>query len=171
MEEGELTGRPSRRQFLGAAAGGAVAGAVGLPLLMACTSAARGGSGIAASATLPAYVPFSGPRPDLAGTEAGVQAAYFNYPSQRTRSVRQVPGRGGEVSALAIIYNPLPPPVDQNAAWQELNKRLGVNLKLVMSGRSDYQAKIATITAGGHLPPPPKSPAPPVSPPPTHGCL
>jgi putative aldouronate transport system substrate-binding protein len=152
MHERELMGRPSRRQFLGAAAAGAVAGAVGMPLLTACTSAAGRSGGAATAAVLPAYVPFSGPKPDLPGNEAGVQPGYYTYPAQRVRAVKQTPGRGGEVSALAIIYNPLPPPVDQNTAWQTLNSQLGLSLKLVIASRADYQAKIATTIAGDDLP-------------------
>jgi putative aldouronate transport system substrate-binding protein len=165
MDQRESCLRATRREFLGAAAGAAVVGTVGWPLLTACTRASGGASGVAASAILPTYVPFKGPRPELAPTDAGVQPGYLAYPRQLVRSVTQRPGRGGDITALTIIYMPPPPPVEQNAAWQEVNRQLGANLKMVIAARSDIQSKLATVVAGGDLPDTLIIPGTPITPP------
>ncbi len=151
MQNDRLDQEPNRRQFLRAAAGGAVAAAVGLPVLAACTGTQRAGAGTQA-ARLPTYVPFKGPAPDLPASAAGVEAGYFAYPTSLVRSVHEPPGRGGDVTAMTVTYSPPPTPVERNPAWQEMNHRLGVNLKFAIAGINDYQAKLSTTMASGSLP-------------------
>src|SRR4051794_30509429 len=94
----------SRRKFIEWAGRGAAAGAIGMPLLLqaACTpaapttptaapgAAAKPTTGVAGAASggatmggvrLPTYVPFAGPKPDLAGNPQGLDPAFFKFPS------------------------------------------------------------------------------------------
>ena len=102
---------------------------------------------------LPTYIPFQGgPKPDLAGNASGLDAAYFKFPSNLARSVSNAPGDGSDVSAIvALTYAP-PPPADQNAAWQAVNKSLNVNLKLQMVPSADYPSAVNVVLAGSDLP-------------------
>src|SRR5215471_9475218 len=68
------------------------------------------------------------------------------------RSVTETPGNGGDVTAVTILTQTAPTPLEQNAAWQEINRQLGVNLKFDLALNNDYPAKLATIAAGGDLP-------------------
>jgi putative aldouronate transport system substrate-binding protein len=111
------------------------------------TSAANG------RLTLPAYVPVQGPPPDLPGTDAGVRPAYFTFPTNLVQSVQQAPGKGGDVNSLFYVVSGTPPaPLEQNSAWQELNKQLNATLKVVFVSYADYPARLATILAGNDLP-------------------
>src|SRR3954451_19602703 len=64
----------------GAATQPAAAGATGAPAPGA--TAASGGK-----AALPTYLPFEGPKPDLAGNEQGLDPAFFKFPSDLIQSV------------------------------------------------------------------------------------
>ena len=44
------------------------------------------------------------------------------------------------------------PPVDQNPPWQEINKQVGGNIKLVLASVADYMTKVQTTIASGELP-------------------
>jgi putative aldouronate transport system substrate-binding protein len=156
-------GALTRRQLLVRAGGFASAAAVGMPLLLeACAPAAPAvatntanpnASAAQAGVTLPAYVPFKGgTQPDLPGDAKGLDPAYFTFPKQLTQSVTRTPGDGSDVSAIVVLTYAPPPPADQNAAWQAVNKRLGVNLKLQMVPTADYAATVNTVLAGSDLP-------------------
>lgn len=144
----------SRRKLL-VGAGGAAA-LLGTGGLSACSSGSGGGSGNAAGANsavaLPSYVPYTGLKPDLPGTEQGVDPAFRNFPSDNPKSVQVVPGRGGPLTGMAIIYYAVPPGPDRNSYWAGLNKRLGVDLDLQMVSNADYLQKFPTVIAGNELP-------------------
>lgn len=144
----------SRRKLL-VGAGGAAA-LLGTGGLSACSSGSGGGSGNAAGANsavaLPSYVPYTGLKPDLPGTEQGVDPAFRNFPSDNPKSVQEVPGRGGPLTGMAIIYYAVPPGPDRNSYWAGLNKRLGVDLDLQMVSNADYLQKFPTVIAGNELP-------------------
>jgi putative aldouronate transport system substrate-binding protein len=113
------------------------------------------GNPAAASASklkLPTYVPGVGPKPDLAPTDAGVQAGYLTYPKERIKSVQRTPGLGSDVTAIASLIGAPPSAVDQNPAWQEINKQLNVNMKLQAVAQADYPTRTATLMAGNDLP-------------------
>jgi putative aldouronate transport system substrate-binding protein len=138
-----------------------LASAVGLPgLLAACTPAPASTAPPTTAAAgqsafkLPAYVPFAGPPPDYPGSIDGIQPAYakFPNPSNPVRSIQQVPGKGGEVSAMTTTITSPPPPLDQNPAWQAVNQEIGVTLRLNIVPSSDYVAKLSTVLAGNDLP-------------------
>jgi putative aldouronate transport system substrate-binding protein len=62
------------------------------------------------------------------------------------------PGDGGPVSAFVLTGSPVPPAIGQNPFWQELNKRMNVDLKLTITPNADMAAKFATLVAGDDLP-------------------
>jgi putative aldouronate transport system substrate-binding protein len=119
------------------------------------TAGTAGGDGVIGpgGVKLPTYIPFqSGPTPDLPGNASGLDAAYFKFPSNLARSVSRAPGDGSDVSAIvALTYAP-PPPAEQNAAWQAVNKYLNVNLKLQMVPSADYPSAVNVVLAGSELP-------------------
>jgi len=77
---------------------------------------------------------------------------YANYPKTPVRSVTTPPGKGGEINALTNTVNAPPPPLDQNPAWQEVNKQLGTTPKINVVPSSDYPPKLNTTIAGNDLP-------------------
>ena len=101
----------------------------------------------------PTYVPFANaPKPDLAATEI-VPSAYYSYPKNLVQAVATPPGKGGDVTAFTSTVGAPPPPVDQSAAWQAVNKAMNLNLKLIIAGnQADQQTKLATMVAGGDIP-------------------
>jgi putative aldouronate transport system substrate-binding protein len=82
----------------------------------------------------------------------GLQGAYATYPKTLIRSVQQAPGSGGDVSVFTQSPSALPPPVDQNAAWQAVNTALNANLKIQLVPTTDYATRTATVMAGADLP-------------------
>jgi hypothetical protein len=62
------------------------------------------------------------------------------------------PASGGTID-IFTAFLPLPPnPVDQNPAWQEVNKQLNATVNFNTVSQADFQAKFATLLAGGDLP-------------------
>ncbi|HEU0168817.1 MAG TPA: extracellular solute-binding protein [Chloroflexota bacterium] len=121
---------------------------------MTASVAAAGGSAAAQSAAFktPAYVPFQGPKPDIAGNDQGLPPAYFSYPKTLTQSVTTPPGKGDDVSILTFTIGSPPPAVDQNTAWQAVNKALDAKLNINAVGAPDYLTKLTTAVAGGDIP-------------------
>lgn len=120
---------------------------------MTSPAPAPSSSGPTSGPALPSYVPVQAPPPDLPGTAAGVRPAYFKFPSNLVTSVAQPPGKGGDVDALFYVVTGTPPtPLEQNAAWQAVNKQLNAKLKVVFVSYADYPARLATILAGNDLP-------------------
>jgi putative aldouronate transport system substrate-binding protein len=109
---------------------------------------------ISKSVALPARVPIQTAKPDLPGSADGlIDPGYVNYPANPFQAVAEKPGTGGDVSVATWTLAPPPPGVDSNPLWQEVNKQLGVNLKLSISSLADYQTtRLATIIAGDDLP-------------------
>jgi len=163
----------SRRTFIVLASRGLAAGAVGVPLLLeACTPAApppaptaapakpaAGATGAPSGAgatlggvRLPTFVPFQGPKPDLAGNAQGLDPAYYKFPSELIKSVPQPPGDGSPVSAIVYLTLAAPPAMAQNGAWQAVNKALNATLDMQLVPAADYPAKINTVLAGNDLP-------------------
>ena len=145
------------------AGAGASSGATVTSGAPAAATAAVGGAGGAAATPapavapggvkLPTYIPFqNGPQPDLPGNANGLDAAFFKFPATLAKSVPQPPGDGSDVSAIVVLTYAPPPSVDQNAAWQAVNKQLGVNLKLQMIPSADYPAALNVVIAGADLP-------------------
>lgn len=110
---------------------------------------ARGGG-----PALPSRSPIEGAKPDIAGSADGlIDPGYVNYPATQFRSVLEKPGTGGDVTVATWTLAPPPTAMESNALWQEVNKQLGVTLKLNINSQVDYQTtKLATIIAGDDLP-------------------
>lgn len=103
----------SRRTLLRSmAVGGA---ALSAPALLTACSTSSGDSDISNAgkklAPWPDYRPAKGPQPDLAPTEAGVQAGYTAYPSDLVQSVSRTPGDGSTVKVMSVSFGtPRSPP-------------------------------------------------------------
>lgn len=152
----------SRRDFLRLACGSALVTSTLPALLSGCSfiaptrspGASTGQSPPAAgdALKLPSYVPFQGPRPDAPASADGVPPAYTTFPRELVRSVSTPPGKGGEVTLMTYTINAPPPAVEQNAAWQEINRQLNVNLKLPLINLQDYNTKLNVVISGTDLP-------------------
>ena len=164
MAATQNSGDISRRTLL-RVAGGVLLGAASIPLAAACAPsapAASGGSAATGGASasgggkvkLPTYVALPNlPSADLPGTPDGLLApGYQRYPTNLIKSVPQPPGKGGEVNALTASLSPAPTPLDQNPAWQQVNKELGVTLKIPSISTADYPTRLNTVVAGADLP-------------------
>lgn len=143
----------SRRRILtGAAAGAALAGT---PFLSSCNAGdADSGEvgGRQATIEFPVYQPFDKIKTDYPATEAGGLAAFLGVEKPAPDAITEVPGTGGPVSVVFETEIATPPPLESNAHWQNLNKSLGVDLRMQAIPSDQYDAKIATILAGGDLP-------------------
>ena len=151
-----LTGLSSVGIAFLAAACGSVGGNVGSALPSSTRSAEAGAATSSGSTSkgsvLPTYVPIQGPKPDLAGNEAGLQDGYSTYPKTQFKSVTETPGLGTDVIAMTRDAGGPPPPLEQNAAWQAVNKQLNATMKLQIISPADYQTRVATVMAGGDAP-------------------
>jgi putative aldouronate transport system substrate-binding protein len=136
-------------------------GAAGASLLQACAPAApsapaAGGGAPAAGGTggvkLPTYVPFEGPKPDLAGNPQGLDPAYFKFPKDLVKTITTPPGDGSTISAITYLTLAPPPPMEENAAWQAINKSINATLKMDQVTAADYPAKVNVVVAGNDLP-------------------
>lgn len=143
-----------RRTLLRGVGGAAMLSAATAPVLTACGGNSTLGDSSASNlgVKLPTYVRFEGVKPDLPATDKGVMPGYLAYPATPETVLDEPPAKGGSVSALAIIYGSIPPAVDRNKYWQELNKRLGAELTINMVPAADYKNKVVTAVAGGDLP-------------------
>src|SRR5690242_12313018 len=120
----------TRRLFIQSVAAGAAA----LPSLVAACTAPAPSSPTAASAAptaaaktgsvLPTYVPLQGgPKPDYPSAGEQYEDGWDNYPSPAPKAwTKGPPGSGGTLMVFSNAYNPPATPLDQNPAWQEVNK-------------------------------------------------
>jgi putative aldouronate transport system substrate-binding protein len=150
----------TRRGFITQASGLTAVGLT-LPLLAACGLAPRPSSGPAsvgggtnsAKVKIPSYVPIQdGPKPDLPSRADGVDAGYFNFPPALFKSVKEAPGKGEEVTLMTNLIQGAVVALDQNSAWQAVNKDMGLTVRQRLYGSGDYRAGLNTTIAGGDLP-------------------
>jgi putative aldouronate transport system substrate-binding protein len=104
------------------------------------------------SSALPSYAPYNGVKPDLPSTSDLVLAGFFQYPADLVQFASSPPLSGGDVQVMTNTNIAIPPPVDKNKFWQELNKEAGANIKYTMVTESDYKPKFETAIAGNDLP-------------------
>jgi putative aldouronate transport system substrate-binding protein len=140
------------------------AGAVVLSLAAACApsgpspteppGATAPSTSAAPGAQLPTYVPFQGPPPDFPPSADGiVPAGYLSFPKNPVKASSGPVGKqGGSVSFLTYSINPTPAAVDQNPAWQQVNKDLGLSLQFTYTALQDYNVKLSTVISSGQLP-------------------
>jgi putative aldouronate transport system substrate-binding protein len=149
----------TRRAFL-ITAGGLTATGLTLPLLAACGLAPRpsgptssGAGANAARLKVPAYVPVQdGPRADLPPRADGVDAGYFKFPPTLFKSVKEPPGKGEDVTLMTNLIQGAVVALDQNSAWQAVNKDMGLTVRQRLYGSGDYRQGLNTTIAGGDLP-------------------
>jgi len=104
------------------------------------------------SSTLPAYVPRVVAPPDLPGSDSGLPPAYLTYPANPQPLAATPPAGGGSISVLKLIQSAAPPAEGKNQFWQQLNKRVGAELKITSILANQYWAKVTTTIAGGDIP-------------------
>jgi putative aldouronate transport system substrate-binding protein len=108
-----------------------------------------------ANPLLPTYVPAAGgPKPDFPAKGPLYEDGFANFPANPNKALpAEPPGLGSEVLALAPGLYPPPTPMEENPAWQEVNKRLNVTFKFnIVTNPGDYPVKLATTMAGNDLP-------------------
>ncbi|GAA3152584.1 putative aldouronate transport system substrate-binding protein [Kribbella aluminosa] len=140
----------TRRAVLAGGAALSLAGAVG------CSNNGRGGVSVqndeASRAKIrPAYVRYSGVEPDLAGAEYNIPDAFRRYPATPVRAVTEPPGDGKPIQITTVTNTPIPPKLEQNRFWQELNKQVGSPVAVSLTSSVDYTQKFATAVAGDRL--------------------
>ena len=154
----------NRRSFLrlsGLTAVGAILTACGGTASVASTSSspaasagASAGSSVAGGLQLPTYVPLKNTPPaDLPGDDK-IDAGYFEFPKNLVKTVTDTPIKSGQ-DVNIMTWNVTGPiaPLDQNVAWQQINKEIGAKISLINNvSNADYPTKLSTVVAGGDLP-------------------
>lgn len=137
----------SRRAFIGG-------GLAGIGLLMAgCTpSTTASGTGGVTGEQLPTYQPYAGVTPDLPAIPGRTSDGFFRYPAAPVPFSSRPPGDGRAITAMAPASFAVPPGVEQNQFWQELNRRVGSKVEMTLTPFGEYNAKFATTVAGRKLP-------------------
>jgi len=147
----------NRRNFLSAAVSAAGLVAMG-PLLSACGGGAAqqvgGNSEAGLKAALPAYVPNTAIKADIASVAGGPDVlttpGFLSYPSNPLATVSGVPGKGGAYSAVTPLWGTIPPA--DSSFYQAMNKALGVNFTMKPADGNNYNTIIPTMTAAKRLP-------------------
>jgi putative aldouronate transport system substrate-binding protein len=117
-------------------------------------TAPASGKVIVGGVQLPTYAPYTGVTPDSPGSADGmIDAGFKAYPATRSKSVTTPPGDGSDINIMTYTSGPVPPAVDQNPGWAEVNRQVNANLKFNMTPFADYfGTKIQVTIAGGELP-------------------
>lgn len=146
--------RVSRRTLLGG-----VAGAAGLAGLAACSpdtgtgdpnGNGNGGSG-GKTAEPPAYVPFTGVKPDLPGTAEGVAPGFYNYPKPAI-AMDGFPLTGIEPFTALVQGGPPEPGPDKNKNYDLMAEQLGTSFETIFGTYASYLEKFQVTMASGDLP-------------------
>ena len=142
--------RISRRGFVQTVSGAALAGGVGVQLLLeacapatapaappastASTTGTSGTAGAPAASTLPTYfAPQSLSQPAYHSDDPRITDGYDTYPTNPPKSwTKAAPGAGSTVNVFIVSYYPTPTPYDQNATWKEINRQLNANVQMNM---------------------------------------
>lgn len=145
------TSKITRRGLLyggaAAAAGAAVLGGCGTDSGTENTSETNRG------VDLPAYLPYTGIKPDLPSSHEAVMAGFRSYPQGDVAATEGKPLASGK--PLSILTNTnvqLPPPLKDNNYWQAVNEAAGAELQFTMATAADYVAKLNVVIAGDDLP-------------------
>ncbi len=80
----------------------------------------------------------------------GVPDAYWRYPDPYT-TVTAPPGKGGTIR-ITFLSEAQVKGHDDNAFWQELEKRIGASLDITLVPGAGYPERMATMAAGGDFP-------------------
>lgn len=146
-----MTPSISRRTLLTT---GLATGTLGGLALAGCSNEGRGAQGPtdqgAQNAVLPSYIPYEGIDPDIPASD-GVANTFFAYPSDPVQGISETPGDGDPITTMGLTNTPIPPGLDQNTFWQELNERIGSPLDISLYNPSDYEDRFPTAVAGDQL--------------------
>jgi hypothetical protein len=94
-----------------------------------------------------------GPKPDYASAGQQYENGWDLYPANPVKSwTKGPPGAGSTINVFSNAYNPPSTPLEQNVAWQEVNRQLNANVQFTIVAPADYPAKISTTMAGDDLP-------------------
>lgn len=145
----------TRRQFVQASLATA---ALGSGLLTGCgggssgDAANNGGNSGSDAVPAPTYRPLvNGPKADIVG-DADIPDTFFRYPSDPVRSVSDMAGDGKPVTILTQTFSPITAQPPNNTAWQNLNDKIGSELKIQQIPAGEYPTKFNTTLAGQQLP-------------------
>jgi putative aldouronate transport system substrate-binding protein len=106
---------------------------------------------VKAAEVLPTYAQVQGPKPDFPSIGPLYVDGFSLYPRLPVQHVwtKDPPGKGSTVNVFVSSSRPFTPtPLDQNVAWQTVNKRLNATVQLNIAAQADYTVKLATIMAG-----------------------
>ncbi|MBV9323499.1 MAG: extracellular solute-binding protein [Chloroflexi bacterium] len=108
----------------------------------------------AKSSVLPSYIALaSKPAPDYPSKGELYEDGYSKYPANPVRATpAEPPGLGSTVTVFADGLYPPPTPLEQNPAWQAINKQLNAMVQFNVVPPADYASKLATLMAGGDYP-------------------
>src|SRR5579864_5021295 len=132
-----------------------------LPLIAACglvpqassPRSSAGGGASSSKAKPPTYAPIQdGPKADLSPRADGVDGGYFTFPETLFKSVKQTIGKGEDVILMTNLIQGAVVALEQNSAWQAVNKDMGLTLRQRLYGSGDYRNGLSTTIAGDDLP-------------------
>src|SRR5699024_7562011 len=103
-------------------------------------------------AAAPTYRKVESVTPDLPGDTDGVPDAYLSFPRESMPEPIGPPGKGGKLSAVIPISEPVVPGPPENQWWEQLNENLNLDVSVTFASTGDYGAKISTMVAGSDLP-------------------
>jgi len=119
----------------------------------AASAATSGATSASGKTRIPSYVPIQdGPKADVDARADGVDAGYFSFPQSLFKSVKQAPGSGEDVTLMTNLIQGAVVALDQNSAWQAVNKDMGLTVRQRLYGSGDYRNGLSTTIAGGDLP-------------------
>lgn len=133
--------RLGRRGLLKAGAGAAAAATLGGPartFAQESTPVASPAAHVGEDGYYPSGIP-------------GIPDAYTTFP-EVYKSVDEVPGGGGTITAMVMIYSSPATGMDSNQYWQGLNERLGVSWEPIQVPNASYGEKATAIIASGDMP-------------------
>jgi len=103
----------------------------------------------APATALPSFVPLATkPKADLPSSGPLYQDAYLNYPASPFKAQPDdPPGTGSTITSFVQALFPPYTPIEQNRAWQAVNKALNVNFQFNLVPTADYLARLGTLMA------------------------
>lgn len=141
----------SRRHFLGA-----LGLAVGAAALAGCTPTAptAGAAGGGSAFRLPTYkaAPELDVTPFFTSETPGMESVFTETVKSYFTSVAKKPGSGGTVTTFQLTWGDPPVDMAENVYWQELNTRLGVELRPTFVPAAVFDDKFSTMLASGKIP-------------------
>jgi putative aldouronate transport system substrate-binding protein len=132
---------------LASACAPALPGASARPTSVATAAAGARSGGV----SLPSYIPFSGgPKPDIPAASPNLSDGYFNYPTTPFKAnPGPAPGKGSTFTTYVGAYYPPGTPLDQNSAWQEVNRQLNATIQMDPTPLTETATRTAVMIAGG----------------------